>query len=72
MFLIFWSSSLLFLLENQTKHLHIHDTSHSDGLSYESGDELSEVDYDLRSSQEKLNTHHPPSASPKVDYSGTY
>ncbi|CAF4983015.1 unnamed protein product, partial [Rotaria socialis] len=42
---------------SQTKHLHIQDTSHSDGLSYESGDELSEIEYDIRSSQEKLNVN---------------
>ncbi|CAF1171676.1 unnamed protein product [Adineta ricciae] len=43
---------------NQTKHIRIQDAFHSDGLSYESGDELSENENEHRSSQEKLNDHH--------------
>lgn len=49
---------------NPTKHMRIQDTFHPDGISYESGDELSETESDLRSSQEKLNgngTFSPPS-----------
>lgn len=40
---------------NQTKHMRIQDTFHPDGISYESGDELSETESELRSSQERLN-----------------
>lgn len=35
--------------------MRIQDTFHPDGISYESGDELSETESDLRSSQERLN-----------------
>ncbi|CAF2365014.1 unnamed protein product [Rotaria sp. Silwood2] len=42
---------------NQTKHMRIQDTFHPDGISYESGDELSETESDLRSSQERLNSN---------------
>ncbi len=35
--------------------MRIQDTFHQDGISYESGDELSETESDLRSSQEALN-----------------
>ena len=35
--------------------MRIQDTFHPDGISYESGDELSETESDHRSSQEKLN-----------------
>jgi len=44
-----------FILGNQTKHMRIQDTFHPDGISYESGDELSETESDIRSSQEILN-----------------
>ncbi|CAF0787281.1 unnamed protein product [Adineta steineri] len=40
---------------NPTKHMRIQDTFHPDGISYESGDEFSETESDLRSSQERLN-----------------
>lgn len=43
------------LVGNPTKHMRIQDTFHPDGISYESGDELSETESDLRSSQERLN-----------------
>lgn len=35
--------------------MRIQDKFHPDGISYESGDELSETESDVRSSQEKLN-----------------
>jgi hypothetical protein len=35
--------------------MRIQDTFHPDGISYESGDELSETESDIRSSQEMLN-----------------
>ena len=35
--------------------MRIQDTFHQDGISYESGDELSETESELRSSQEALN-----------------
>jgi hypothetical protein len=35
--------------------MRIQDTFHPDGISYESGDELSETESELRSSQEALN-----------------
>lgn len=35
--------------------MRIQDTFHPDGISYESGDELSETESDLRSSHERLN-----------------
>lgn len=35
--------------------MRIQDTFQADGISYESGDELSETESDLRSSQERLN-----------------
>ncbi|CAF0820528.1 unnamed protein product [Adineta steineri] len=54
---------------NQTKHMRIQDAFHSDGLSYESGDELSETENDLRSSQERLD-RNPPPPSPTKDQSG--
>jgi hypothetical protein len=47
--------------------MRIQDTFHPDGLSYESGDELSETESDLRSSHEKLNSNgsfSPPSKDP--------
>ncbi|CAF0863171.1 unnamed protein product [Rotaria sordida] len=50
-----------------TKHLHIQDSCHSDGLSYESGDELSEAESDLGYSQEKMNCSSSSSFSPKKD-----
>jgi hypothetical protein len=56
-----------FILGNQTKHMRIQDTFHPDGISYESGDELSETESDLRSSQERLNgsrSFSPPSKDP--------
>jgi hypothetical protein len=37
--------------------MRIQDTFHPDGISYESGDELSETESDLRSSQERLNVN---------------
>ncbi|UJR25286.1 hypothetical protein I4U23_006638 [Adineta vaga] len=40
---------------NPTKHMRIQDKFHPDGISYESGDEFSETESELRSSQEKLN-----------------
>ena len=43
------------LIGNPTKHMRIQDTFQADGISYESGDELSETESDLRSSQERLN-----------------
>jgi len=49
--------------------MHIQDTFHSDGLSYESGDELSETESDFRSSQETLNHKN---ASPTKDQLGNY
>ncbi|CAF1125720.1 unnamed protein product [Rotaria sordida] len=42
---------------NPTKHMRIQDKFHPDGISYESGDELSETESDLRSSQERLNSN---------------
>lgn len=56
-----------FILGNPTKHMRIQDTFHPDGISYESGDELSETESDLRSSQEKLNGNgslSPPAKDP--------
>jgi len=44
-----------FILGNQTKNMRIQDTFHPDGISYESGDELSETESELRSSQERLD-----------------
>ncbi len=47
--------------------MRIQDTFHQDGISYESGDELSETESDLRSSQERLNgsrSFSPPSKDP--------
>lgn len=44
--------------------MRIQDKFHPDGISYESGDEFSETESELRSSQEKLNgngTHSSPS-----------
>ncbi len=60
---------LEFLIDNQTKHMHIQDTFHSDGLSYESGDELSETESDFRSSEEKLDRKN---SSPTKDQLGNY
>ncbi|CAF3826776.1 unnamed protein product [Rotaria sp. Silwood1] len=54
---------------NHTKHLHIQDSCHSDGLSYESGDELSETESDLGYTQEKLNLNSSSSSLPKKDES---
>ena len=48
-------SSNKFIVGNPTKHMRIQDTFHPDGISYESGDELSETESDHRSSQERLN-----------------
>ncbi|CAF3093603.1 unnamed protein product [Rotaria socialis] len=50
---------------NQTKHMRIQDTFHPDGISYESGDELSETESDLRSSTEILNASGPFSSPAK-------
>ncbi|CAF2494426.1 unnamed protein product [Rotaria sp. Silwood2] len=57
------------LRENQcqTKHLHIQDSCHSDGLSYESGDELSETESDLGYSQETPDRSNSSSSSSKKD-----
>jgi hypothetical protein len=43
--------------------MRIQDTFHPDGISYESGDELSETESDHRSSQERLNGNGSLSAS---------
>jgi len=56
---------IFYILGNQTKHMRIQDTFHPDGISYESGDELSETESDLRSSQERLNGTGPISSPSK-------
>lgn len=66
---VFKESCCVGLVGNPTKHMRIQDNAHPDGISYESGDEFSETESDLRSSQEKLNGNgvHP---SPSKDLSG--
>lgn len=55
---------------NPNKHMRIQDTFHPDGISYDSGDELSESESDYRSSQEKLNLNGSSSSnSPASDLS---
>lgn len=56
---------------NPNKHMRIQDTLHPDGISYESGDELSESESDYRSSQERLNGNGSFSNSPSSDLSGS-
>lgn len=51
-----------FTLGNPTKHMHIQDTFQTDGISYESGDELSDIDVDL--TKEDIVEMYLPSASP--------
>ncbi|CAF1188185.1 unnamed protein product [Adineta ricciae] len=55
---------------NPTKHMRIQDNAHPDGISYESGDEFSEAESDLRLSQEKLDDSGVHS-SPAKDLSAT-
>ena len=52
--------------------MRIQDTIQSDGISYESGDELSETDSDSRSSQEKLDWNNSSLSSPTKDQYGNY
>ena len=57
---------------NPNKHMRIQDTFHPDGISYDSGDELSESESDYRSSQEKLNLNGSSSSnSPASDLSSS-
>jgi hypothetical protein len=59
-----------FLLGDQTKHMHIQDAFHPDGISYESGDEYEETENDLRLSGEKLDGSN--SSSPKDQLGNNY
>ncbi len=58
------------MIGDQTKHMHIQDTFHPDGLSYESGDDSSETESNPRSSLEKPNEKISPSSSPSKNQSG--
>lgn len=51
--------------------MRIQDNFHPDGISYESGDELSESESDYRSSQERLNTNGSFSSSATQDTLGS-
>ena len=53
------------LLGNPNKHMRIQNTV--DGISYESGDELSETESDYQSSNERLNGNAALSTSPSKD-----
>jgi hypothetical protein len=49
----------LFFLGEQSKHMHIQDAFHPDGISYGSGEDFSDTDSDPRSSQEKYDKDSP-------------
>ncbi len=59
----------IIFLGDQTKHMHIQDAFHQDGISYGSGDEFSDTDSDPRSSQENFDKDNSPN---KEKSSGNY
>ncbi len=53
---------------DKSKHMHIQDAFHSDGIPFESGDEFDETETSPRSSRERIDKNN----SPTKDQFGNY